>query len=566
MTEYRIREDFPEEQIQEFAAYSNLIGKLLYHRGIRTKDEADRFMNPSYDEHIHDPYLMKDMDKAVERIIRAVKGDERIIVFTDYDHDGVPAGVLLSDFLEKIGCTNFRVYIPHRHNEGFGLNHAAIEEFVKEGASLMITADCGVADAEEITFAQSKGIDVIITDHHMLNHGIPPAYAVLDPKREDCMYPEKNLCGSGVAYKLVQGVLAKERFGVSEGWEKWLLDMVGIATLSDMVPLIGENRVFAHYGLLVMRKTPRLGLQRLFAKVGVRQNRVIEDDIGFGVSPRINAASRMGVPYDAYLLLKTKDETEAGTLIAHLEKINRERKGIVASIVRAAKGMIAERYDKEKRIIVLGDPEWRPALLGLVANSIAEQEKCPVFLWGREGQNLIKGSCRSYGNVNLQDVMNFVPKELFTEYGGHAFAGGFAVSHDMIHDLPRLLEEAVSKVTQEVTSEVSMIDHEVEISRANHQFYNQIRSLAPFGEGNPRPVFLFRAVEIIEMKNFGKNSEHIELTVSQGFDVIKAIQFFYHRDRYDVLKKGMQCNIVGYLEQDMFSGGKIRIRIQDFFV
>jgi len=376
----------------------NFIDNLLFHRGVKTSEEKEKFLNPDYEKHIHNPFLLKDAEKSAKRIIKAIENNEKIVIYSDYDADGIPAGVILHDFFKKIGFNNFINYIPHRHDEGFGLNNDAIEQFANDKVDLIITLDCGIGDIEAVKLAKQKEIDVIITDHHEPHTELPPAFAIVDHKQKDCNYPEKILCGSGIAFKLVQAILQIKRFEMKEGQEKWFLDMVGIATLSDMVPLIGENRVFASYGLKVLRKSPRKGLMRLFDHLRMNQRYITEDDIGFMIAPRINAASRMGVPMDAFLLLSTDNDDEAHKYVEHLDHINNERKGIVASLVKEVKKIIKERYTENPRnVIVAGNPEWKPSLVGLVANICAEEFSKPVFLWGRDGDGVIKGSCRSGG-------------------------------------------------------------------------------------------------------------------------------------------------------------------------
>lgn len=564
MIPYAVHSPIPEDVSKELAHLNELIAKLLFLRGITSKQEAEAFLNPSYERHLHDPFLLKGMDLAVEKIFASINLGHPVVIFTDYDHDGVPAGVILSDYFDKIGYTNYRVYIPHRHHEGFGLNKKAIDEFIAAGCKLLITADCGIADVEEVKYAEQNGISVIITDHHEVTHGIPPAYAVIDPKQDGCVYPEKNLCGAGVAFKLVQGMLSKDRRGVKEGWEKWLLDMVAIATLSDMVPLRGENRALAHYGLMVLRKSPRLGIRRLLRKLRINQLTLTEEDVGFGISPRINAASRMGVPYDAFRLLKTTNEKEADELVAHLEAINQERKTYVAVISKKAKKMIAEKYQQSPKVVVIGDPEWKPSLLGLVANKITEEYQCPAFVWGREGSNLFKGSCRSYNNIDLQMILGQISKDIVPEYGGHSLAGGFSVSQDGIHDFQGAVEQVIDSVIQGSTAKEKKIDHALQIADVNQHFFRHLRSLSPFGEGNPNPVFLFPDAELVSIRNFGKGHEHVELLVSQNGRTIKAIQFFADK-KFTALAKGHVLNLVAHIEADLFSGGALRLRIKDFF-
>ncbi len=551
---------------------SELLQELLNKRGITTEKDIEYFLNPSYEEHIHDPFLMKDMGKAVERILKAIENKEKIIFFTDYDCDGIPAGVVFHDFFKKIGYNNFENYIPHRHDEGFGLNLEAVEEFAKGGAKLLITADCGITDVEDVALANKLGIDVIITDHHLPGEKLPDAFAILDPKQEGCEYPEKMLCGSGVVYKLIQGILQKNRFGISDGWEKWLLDMVGMATLSDMVPLLGENRVFASYGLKVLRKSPRPGFQKLLRLAKADQRNLVEDDIGFTVAPRINAASRMGVPFDAFRLLSTQDEVEAGIIADHLNKINDERKGLVASMVKEIKKRIdAREVVMTKKVLVMGNPNWRPAILGLAANTLMREHGRPVFLWGREGGEVIKGSCRS-GDVNLVSIMQAAAPDTFIDFGGHGMSGGFSVSHDRIHlledELERAYEKAVALIGFEKGDASSGydIDKELLIDDVNWRTYETVNKLAPFGEGNRKPIFSFKNAYIKEAKRFGKEGGHLELTFenSQG-KKIKAIKFFADDlPSLEKAKTGSTITLLANLEKSVFRNfPELRLRVVD---
>ncbi|MEK7184606.1 MAG: DHH family phosphoesterase, partial [Patescibacteria group bacterium] len=397
MKKYQIREKMN----------GSFIDNLLFYRNIKTQEEKENFLNPDYTKHIHDPFLLKDAEKAGKRIVQAIENNEKIVIYSDYDADGIPAGVIFHDFFKRIDFKNFTNYIPHRHYEGFGLNTDAIDKFVEEKTNLLITLDCGISDVEAVKLAQNNGIDVIITDHHEPHGEIPSAFAIVNHKQKDCNYPEKILCGSGVGFKLIQAILKINRFNLKEGTEKWFLDMVGIATLSDMVPLTGENRALASYGLMVLKKSPRKGLMRLLQHLKIQQKYLSEDDIAFMITPRINAASRMGVPMDAFKLLSTDNEDEAYIYVEHLDKINNERKGIVSALVKEVKKVIRERNtDNPKSVIVAGNPEWRPSLLGLVANSLAEEFNKPTFLWGRDGDGVIKGSCRSGGTVSVVDIMN----------------------------------------------------------------------------------------------------------------------------------------------------------------
>ncbi len=397
----------------ELAAYDDLTAALLSRRDILTKEDAEKFLNPSYDSHLHDPFLMTDMPKASRRLADAILSGERIAVWSDYDCDGIPGGVLMHDFLTKVGA-NFENYIPHRHDEGYGMNSDGIEKLAKEsGVKLIVTVDSGITDIEPVARANELGIDVIVTDHHLPAEKLPSAFAILNPNaRSDETYPFRGLCGSGVAWKLVCATLAitpELREKVPEGWEKWLLDMVGLATIADMVPLVGENRVLATYGLKVMRKSPRLGLQKLCRGMRVDQRALTSDDVGFMIAPRINAASRIGDAREAFRLFTTADERVADELAKKLERANRQRKAEVGAITRAVHTRLKERGEM-RSIIALGDPEWSPALLGLVAGTIADEFERPVFLWGREGNLRLKGSVRSGGATHILELMRATEK------------------------------------------------------------------------------------------------------------------------------------------------------------
>jgi single-stranded-DNA-specific exonuclease len=566
MQKYVVRPQIPAEAHAELADHPELVRHLLFHRGITDAQSAADFVRPNYDAHMHDPALLKDIDKAVERILAAIAGGEKIIVFSDYDADGIPGAVIAHDFFTKIGYKNFSIYIPHRHDEGFGLNHEAIEQFVADGAKLLITIDCGVADGEEIARAQAAGLDVIITDHHELPNGRPPAYAVVDPKQDDCQYPNKCICGAALFYKVAQAVLAKQSFGVKPGTEKWWLDMAGIATLSDMVPLTGENRIFAHYGLTVLRKSRRPGLQALLKAVKVDQTNLTEDDIAFMVTPRINAASRMGLPMDAFSLLSADDPARAHELASHLNAINDERKGVVASIVKEVRHHLSELYPTDADVpplIVTGNPNWKPALLGLVANSLVETYRRPVFLWGREGGSTLKGSCRSNGVVSVLDIMQQAA-HAFEQFGGHHQSGGFSVHNDHIHTLTETLINAFNANEAAPTvAEPSCIDAALSLAEVTPYTWSQISKLQPFGVGNPKPLFLFRNVKVTRVETFGKQKNHLKITCSdETTPGVSAIAFFSSAESFEApLHVGAEVCLLGNMELSTFGRREIRIRI-----
>ena len=550
----------------------SLIDNLLFYRNIKTPQEKEDFLNPNYEKHIHDPFLLKDAKKAAERIIKAIEENESIVIYSDYDADGIPAGVVFHDFFKKVNFKNFINYIPHRHDEGFGLNVDAVNQFIENKVNLLITLDCGIADTEAVKIAQENGIDVIITDHHEPHEELAPAFAILDHKQKDCNYPEKILCGSGVGFKLIQAILKIKRFDVKEGYEKWFLDMVGMATLSDMVPLVGENRALAHFGLKVLKMSPRKGLMRLLNHLKINQKYLTEDDIGFMITPRINAASRMGVPMDAFRLLATDDDNEAHEYVLHLDEINNERKGKVASIVKEVKKILSERYNNNPRnVIVAGNPEWRPSLLGLVANTCAEEFGRPAFLWGRDGDGIIKGSCRSGDTVSVVEIMNKVKQGVILQYGGHFASGGFVISNEAIHHLDDHLNSAFELLLKEEKSiEPDYIDMEISLDEVSWNMYGEIEKLAPFGVGNKKPLFVFRDIRIFGIKEFGKEKNHLELSFKKrNGALINAMGFFMDSKTFknkdgENIKIGDKIDLIATLEKSMFRGrAELRMRIED---
>jgi len=543
--------------------YSELFQALLKRIEITNEKEAEVFLNPDYQRDFHDPFKMRDMERACVRIFEAIEAGEKIMIYADYDADGIPGAVILHDLFKKINFNNFQIYIPQRNSEGYGLNMEAIEKFANDGIKLLVTVDLGITAVAEVAQAEALGIDVIIVDHHLSSGSLPRAYAILNPKIDD--YPEKMLCAAGVVFKLIQGFIKKygEFYKIKNGWEKWMLDIAGLATLSDMVPLLGENRAMAYFGMKVLRKSPRPGLQKILAKLNISQKYLTEDDIGFMVTPRLNAASRMDDPMRAYELLATTDEREAGALVNHLSKINDDRKLMVAGIMREVNKIFERREIKE--IIVVGNPTWRIGVLGLVAGKIADQYDKPVFVWGRDENNLIKGSCRSPGLISVVGLMNEA-REHFVEFGGHELAGGFTVLEEKIHFLEEALLGFYHKLKQKEKKDLEQIIQAPDLSFVNIKNYREIEKLAPFGVDNPKPIFLFSNVEIQNIKKFGKNGsrEHLEISfIDSTKKEKKAISFFSGHDSFDTkLEEGKRVNLSASFDLSRFRGREeLRLRI-----
>jgi single-stranded-DNA-specific exonuclease len=563
-------EPIDETVRRELSEYDDLTAALLARRGVATREEAVAFLSPSYEAHLGDPMGIKGVPEAAARISTAIATGERITVWSDYDCDGIPGGTLFHDFLLKAGA-NFDNYIPHRHEEGYGVSVLGIEKLAREGTTLVVTIDCGITDHAALARAKELGMDVILTDHHLPEATLPPAYAVINPKQEGETYSFREFCGAGLAWKLVGATIALGRKenaswvqGISLGWEKWLLDMAGLATIADMVPLIGENRVIASFGLLVMRKSPRLGLQALCRTARVNQRFISEDDVGFMLAPRVNAASRMGTPRDAFVLFTTKDETEANLLASQLEKANRSRKAQAAAITRAAH----ERLEGKEvpAVIAMGDPDWRPGLLGLVANTLSEEYERPVFLWGREGGHSLKGSCRAGGICSVVALMESA-SEVFEGYGGHKASGGFTVKDDAVFSFEEALVRAFESLPKEETNDLyARADAELKAEEATNELLNRLSRLAPFGMGNEKPVFAFRDVGLTKVSWFGAGEEHLKISItSDGFDAIEGVAFYAKREFGPSIKSlaaGRQISVLASLERDQFTKGRpVRLRV-----
>jgi single-stranded-DNA-specific exonuclease len=572
--------EIPEKINKALIAFNPLVRTLLYARGIEDEAAALKFLNPNYDTDLYDPYLLKDMDKAVKRILKSIKKREKIAIFSDYDADGIPGAVVLHDFFKKIGFSNFVNYIPLRNEEGFGLNKEAIKNLCDQKVNLLITIDCGITDISEVDYINKCGMDVIITDHHIPGKKLPKAYAIINPKQKGDNYPEKMLCGSGVIFKVIQALIKSGKLDWKGGQEKWLLDMVGLATLSDMVPLLGENRVLSFYGMKVLQRSPRPGLLKLFSLLRVNQQTLTEDDIAFMITPRINAASRMGIPKDAFTLLSTEDEVEAGVLAEHLNLKNDERKGVVGAMVKEVKKKLEKKYgndlpaSRQGHVFVFGNPEWKPSLLGLVANSFSDEHNRPVFFWGREGskegETIIKGSCRSGGETDVVMLMERV-KDILVDFGGHKGAGGFSLLQENVHIFEERLNVAYLEIQNEnndLYEKMATVDKKLILSDVNWETYGQIEKFAPFGFGNPKPLFLFENIEISGVKTFGKENNHLELKFRNGGGKeVTSIAFFSNGDKFEPsLKIGNRINLVATMEKSQFRNfPELRLRIVDIY-
>lgn len=587
MKRWRLREAVPSSADEALSAFPELLRPLLHARGLADEAAARLFLGPDYERDLHDPFLMKDMVLATDRIKRALRMKEKIVVFGDYDADGIPGAALLASFFDRLGYAHYEVYIPDRHEEAYGLNVEAVAVFAKSGATLIITVDCGVSNHREIALAASLGLDVIVTDHHTVPETLPPACAVVDPKRSDDKYPYKMLAGAGVAFKLVQALVrefASPRSSdllashsarplvhqlpalISAGWEKWLLDLVAIATVADMVPLTGENRALVHFGLIVLRKSPRPGIIALCRALALDQSRITADDIAFFIGPRLNAASRMAHGHQAYELLTAADSAKAAALAAVLEGNNRARRASVGAVLAAAETMLAPAAEAEKFPLVAGNPDWPLGVLGLAASRLAERYRRPVFLWAKNGRGEVKGSCRGGGSMNVVSLMRLAGGEdFFINFGGHVQAGGFSLVASRIGELPERLAAAYRKLGVKTIEEELVLDAELSLASVDAKTVSLLNQLGPFGLENPNPTFLFRNIPSVAARSFGADRLHLELTLADGEVSRRAVGFFMPRDRFNsILESDQPIDLAATLERSYFRGrDEFRLRIVD---
>ncbi len=575
MKRYRIYEQI-NSQHPLVKEYGRFTAQLLLNRGVETREDAERFLNPQWGD-IHNPFLMRDMEKVVERIRKAVDLDEKILIYSDYDADGVPGAVILSEFFKKLGHTNYEIYIPHRHNEGYGMHPEIIERFLGEGVTLVVSIDVGIRAFEAVKLCRKHDVDCIITDHHLPEREgerdiLPDAFAVLDPKRDDEEYPFRELCGTGVIFKFIQAFLQRyrEEFSINDGWEKWLLDMVGIATLSDMVPLRDENRAFAQFGLRVMREVltkrgKREGLRLLALDAGIHPHFFTEEDITFGITPRINAASRMSHAKEALRVFQDYPNDELQIYVEWLNSLNSDRKEQVRTFEKEALGMLdGESIDG---ILFLGKEYWSPGILGLIASKLVNTFALPTFIWGGE-ENRIKGSVRS-STIPLTYFLEEGSFPSSCEFGGHREAGGFSCKKEALPAFEREIKRLAREWNDSHQDEELTIplDMELVVDEIQQELYEALRKLAPFGVGNEKPLFLIKGVRIDYAGEFGKEKNHFELAFRNSLGKrIRGIAFFHTRESFSEIYKGGEYDLVAQLEYSVFRGRhELRLRIVDLF-
>lgn len=505
---------------------SPLTTRVLLNRGISNADQAKRFLSPALSD-LPSPSTMKDMDKAVARISKAMHGKERITIFGDYDVDGITATALLLLFLKGAGSL-VDFYLPHRLREGYGLNLEAVRKICARGAKLLITADCGITSGEEIRWAEENGLDVIITDHHEAPEVLPPALAILNPKQKGCPYPFKELAGVGVAFNLVialRSALRQESF-----WKagdvpnlKECLDLVALGTVSDIVPLLGANRILAKYGLEQLNTSTRPGIVALKEISGIRGVPVDAQDINFRLAPRINAAGRLEDAQEALRLLISEDETEARAIATHLDKLNVLRQRTEEKILAEAREMIdSSAAGMRKKAFVLASAGWHPGVIGIAASRLTEEYHRPTVLIALK-DNLGKGSARSINPFPLYQGLKACCAWV-EKYGGHEQAAGLVIRQECIPGFSEAFEQVVAaKLKEEDFIPCLFIDAFAGLSQMNDSLISELHSLAPFGVGNPEPVLGMENLTVLNSRLVG--SGHLRLRIKEGRWIKEAIGF-----------------------------------------
>ena len=553
--QWKIAHPSPEGRAQlERAGIPSLLACVLSARGVTEPEQAWKLLTPG-EEPLLDPMLLKDMDRAVLRVTRALKRGESIAVYGDYDVDGITATCLLTDCLTRLGG-RVRSYIPDRREEGYGLNEEAVLHLARQGVTLIITVDCGITAAREVEFARELGIDVVITDHHECKQAIPEAAAVVDPHRPDCPYPFKGLAGVGVALKLAMAAAGPDRAGLVF---REYADLAAVGTVADVMPMTGENRTIVQTGLAALAHPRRVGLAQLMEEAGLGDKPVTSVSIGYTLAPRINAAGRMGQADLAAELLLTRDPGRAAALAQELCALNRERQTIECEIFQECVQRLERR--PQSGVILLADEHWHQGVVGIVASRLTEKYSCPVFMVCLD-QGMGKGSCRSWGGVNLFHLLTQC-QDLLEGFGGHAMAAGFTVREENIPALERRLRQLVleEQAGEELPSLLD-IDAAVLPQELTVEAVEALDALEPCGAGNPRPVLVLTGAHVISAAQVGRG-RHLKLRLEGRGVPLDAI--FFSVDGSELgLTPGCRVDVAFYPQINDFRGVRsVQLQVVD---
>lgn len=532
-----INKKYPQKFAAEFPEFSFFVLQFLWDRGRSNQTLIDEFFNADYEQDIHNPFLMKDMGKVVQRIMKALENNEKITVYGDYDVDGVTSSVVMVSTLielksvisqldKKEAEKYVNIYIPDREIEGYGLNEQAINKIKKEKTNLIITVDCGISSFESVEIIKKLGMDVIITDHHHIPDKTPKALAIINPKQKDCSYPFDDLAGVGVAFKVAQALLQTleskkipmTTYKLTLGFEKWLLDLVALGTVADCVSLIGENRTLVKYGLLVINKTKRIGIQKLIQSSGtkIRENGSVKEAkeidtimIGFMLAPRLNAAGRMDHANTSYELLSSDNENKAESLASKLEKNNQNRQQITEKAMTEVRKRI-EKYKKIPKIIIETSPDWRIGIVGLIAGKLVNEYSRP-FLILQEKENQSAGSGRSIPKFNLIESIAKC-QDVLLSFGGHSQAAGLKIENKNLKKFKKKIQEIAEEVLSDDDLIPSLkIDCELSCEQIDWQLLDEIEKFEPFGQENKKPLFVVKKLEVYEIRAVGNDKSHLKL-------------------------------------------------------
>jgi len=551
--EYYGKEEEKVEKIQKEFGLSRLLSTILVNKGLENKEEIDVFLNPTRKD-FHDPYLMPDMEIAVKRIIQAIENQEKVIIYGDYDVDGITSITVLKKFLSDRGL-EVDSYIPNRLDEGYGLNKAAIDKIVSEGYQLMITVDCGISGIDEIDYANSLGLETIVTDHHEPAEVLPKALAVVDAKRKDNKYPNNQLAGVGVVFKLTQAI--SQVYNLEEKEYLKYLDIVCVGTISDIVPLVDENRVIAKLGLKLVEVTKNIGLKALLTSIGYKK--IDSSAISFGVAPRINACGRMGHEQEALKLFLTDNIVEATNITKKLNEYNKERQDIEKRIFEEVLVKI-ENGEKDKPCIVLADENWHHGVIGIVSSKVTEMYYKPsILICFEDGEG--KGSGRSIPGFDLHDALSKCDEHI-DRFGGHSMAIGISVSKDEFNNFKNDFEEYVSNTNISELVPVIKVDEEVTSKDIGINIVKELSMLEPFGEANKMPIFMYKNLRINSIRALS-DGKHLKLTLKDEGTVIDAIGFNmgYLVDEFLL---GDKVDVLGNLEINSFNGREsVQINLKD---
>jgi single-stranded-DNA-specific exonuclease len=561
-----LRWEFPqkldENKCKELSSELGLppvIGKILINRGYSEPEEARNFLNPSLND-LYDPFCFKDMEKGVEKVISALKENERIMIFGDYDVDGITSASLMYLVLTKLGA-QVSYYLPNRLVEGYGLSEEGILEAERRGAKLIISVDCGINAVKEVDFAQRKGIDCIITDHHEPAETLPDACAIINPKQEGETYKGKELSGVGVAFKLAQAIYRK--LGQDEKELEDHLDLVALGTAADIVPLLGENRILTRYGLLQVAKTSKPGLKSLIFISGLMGKEIGTGQVVFILAPRINAVGRLGDAERAIKLLTTRDEKLASEISRVLEEENRKRKNIDEGTLEQALELIQEEVDLENdKAIVLASAGWHQGVIGIVASRVAERFYRPTVMISIDGEEG-KGSARSIPGFHLFEALKEC-EDCLLKYGGHKYAAGLSISASEIESFKEKFKLVSARIIkdEDLIPRLS-VDAELELEEIQDGLISTLELFAPFGPGNLKPVFVTRGLELADDAYVvGKN--HLRLKVKKNGIIMDAIGFNLGDFAKPLVMRGTKIDLAYVLELNVWNGNsKIQMRLKD---